>query len=130
LLSYSLSFNEGMAIRFLLLCALSLPPFLLLTQPALPIRVATHEARFDPQGHLLPWISWTTALDREMHFYQRCPAGHGYPRFASVTFLNGDWTPQTDPNDTISATQDGLGIISYLKFYELRGKQDPAWGDP
>jgi hypothetical protein len=116
-----------MRIRFLLLSALSLLPFLLPSQTALPIRIATHEARFDAHGHLLAWIAWTTALDREMRFYQQSPADHGYPRFVSVTFLNGDWTPQTDRDDTIPATQDGMGIISYLKFYELRGNQDPAY---
>jgi hypothetical protein len=116
-----------MRIRFLFLGVLPFLSFLLLSQNAAPVRIATHEARFDARGHLLPWTSWNTALDREMRFYQQCPADHGYPRFVSVTFLNGDWTQQADRNDTIPATQDGMGIISYLKFHELRGKRDSAY---
>jgi len=30
-----------------------------------------------------------------------------------------------DRTDTIPSTQNGMGILSYLKFYELRGRQDP-----
>jgi hypothetical protein len=59
-----------------------------------------------------------------MKFYQQCPADHGYPRFVLATFLDGDWTPIPDRTDTIPATQNGMGILSYLKFHELRGKQD------
>ena len=62
-----------------------------------------------------------------MHFYQQCPADHGYPRFVSVTFLDGNWNPQPDRTDTIPATQNGMGILSYLKFYEFRGKGDDAF---
>jgi hypothetical protein len=83
--------------------------------------------RFDAQGQLAPWTSWTVALDREMKFYQQCPADHGYPRFAYVTFLDGDWSPDPNRTDTIPATQGGMGILSYLKFYELRGKQEPGY---
>ena len=28
-----------------------------------PILIATHEARFDAEGRLLPWIAWNTALE-------------------------------------------------------------------
>jgi hypothetical protein len=116
-----------MRIRCALLAALSLLPFFLFSQSPSPVRIATHEARFDSHGRLLPWIAWNIALDREMKFYQQCPADHGYPRFVSVTFLDGNWQPQSDRSDTIPATQDGMGIISYLKFYELRGKRDSAY---
>jgi hypothetical protein len=100
---------------------------LLLPQTAPPIHIATHEARFDSQGRLLPWIAWNKALEREMQFYEQCPAEHGYPRFVSVTFLNGECQPLLDRADTIPATQDGMGILSYLKFYEVRGKRDAAY---
>jgi hypothetical protein len=99
---------------------------LLLPQAAASIRIAAHEARFDSKGHLLPWIAWNTALDREMLFHQRCPADHGHPRFVSVTFLDGNWIPLPDRTDTIPAMQNGMGILSYLKFYDLRGKRDDA----
>jgi hypothetical protein len=62
-----------------------------------------------------------------MTFYQQCPADHGYPFFVSATFLDGNWTPISDRTDTIPATQNGMGILSYLKFYELRGKRDPGY---
>ena len=87
--------------------------------------IAGHVARYDAQGRLLPWTSWNVALDREMHFYQQCPADHGYPQFISATILDGDCVPVPERTDTIPATQNGMGIISYLKFYELRGRRDP-----
>jgi hypothetical protein len=95
------------------------------TQSATPIVIAGHDAKFDPAGHLLPWIPWDIALDREMRFYETAPADHGYPIFVSTTFLDGDWRPASDRTETIPATQNGMGIISYVKFYELRGKRHP-----
>ena len=86
--------------------------------------IAGHAARFDAHGRLKPWIEWSAALDREMAFYQRCPADNGYPRFVVATFLDGDWTPLPDRTDTIPATQNGMGILSYLKFFAWRGR-DP-----
>lgn len=90
-----------------------------------PLIIAGHTASFDAHGRLRPWTSWNDALDLEMNFYRECPADHGYPRFVVATFLDGDWIPMPDRTDTIPATQNGMGIISYLKFHELRGKQDP-----
>ena len=83
-----------------------------------------HAIRFDAAGRLAPWTTWSTALEREMEFYQQCPADGGYPRFAYVTFLDSEWTPIADRTDTIPATQIGMGIVSYLKFYDWRGKRD------
>jgi hypothetical protein len=83
--------------------------------------IAGHAASFDASGQLLPWDSWTAALDREMNFYQQCPSDHGYPRFACETFLDAAWTPSTERTDIIPATQNGMGIVSYLKFHEMRG---------
>jgi hypothetical protein len=62
-----------------------------------------------------------------MAFYQECPADHGYPRFVLATFLDGDWIPNPDRTDSIPATQNGMGILSYLKFHELRGKRNAAY---
>jgi hypothetical protein len=92
-----------------------------------PITIAGHVASFDQSGKLLPWTSWTAALDREMNFYQQCPSDHGYPRFACETFLDAAWAPSTERTDIIPATQNGMGILSYLKFYAMRGEQQPAW---
>jgi hypothetical protein len=92
-----------------------------------PVTIAGHVARFDASGQLLPWTSWTAALEREMNFYQQCPLTHGYPRFACETFLSADWTPSTERTDIIPSTQNGMGILSYLKFHGMRGEQQPAW---
>lgn len=89
-----------------------------------PPLFAGHAVRVDALGHLLPWTGWRAALDLEMNFYQECPADHGYPRFAVVTFLDGEWNPHPDREDTIPATQDGMGIVSYLKYHELQGGRD------
>ena len=51
-----------------------------------------------------------------MDFYRTCPLDHGYPRFASETFLDAHWEPAGGRDDIIPATQNGLGIISYLKY--------------
>ncbi|HME41083.1 MAG TPA: hypothetical protein VKG63_19165 [Steroidobacteraceae bacterium] len=86
--------------------------------------IAGHTASFDASGRLRPWTSWNEALDLEMNFYRQCPADHGYPRFVLATFLDGEWVPTPNRTDSIPATQNGMGILSYLKFYELRGTQD------
>ena len=92
-----------------------------------PLSVAGHVLRYDREGLLLPWTSWSRALDLEMNFYRQCPADHGYPRFACETFLDGNWTPMASRTDIIPATQNGMGILSYLKFHALHGGQQPAW---
>lgn len=103
--------------------------FLILLAPPLrsqttPPKIATHAARFDSQNHLLAWLPWKDALDREMRFYESAPLDHGYPIFVTTTFLDGDWQPQSDRTDTIPATQNGMGIVSYLKYYDWTGKRD------
>jgi hypothetical protein len=91
------------------------------------MNIAGHTLAFDGRGQLLPWTAWHAALDLEMNFYRQCPAEQGYPRFVCETFLDGDWIPNSQRTDTIPATQNGMGILSYLKFHELRGKREPAW---
>jgi hypothetical protein len=92
-----------------------------------PIMIAGHTANFDSLGRLRPWTSWKEALRLEMQFYERCPRDHGYPRFVLATFLDGDWIPHADRTDTIPATQNGMGILSYLKFYEFCGRDEPLY---
>jgi hypothetical protein len=89
--------------------------------------IAGHEALFDGIGRLMPWTAWRDALDLEMKFYQTCPMDHGYPRFACETFLDAEWTPSAARSDVIPATQNGMGIISYLKYYELGEGREPAY---
>jgi hypothetical protein len=87
--------------------------------------IADRKLKVDASGHLAPWTSWTHALMLEMAYYRQCPLDHGYPRFVCETFLDGDWTPNSSRIDIIPSTQNGMGIISYLKFHALSGKQDP-----
>ena len=94
-----------------------------------PGSLAGHRLVFDAVGRLKAWTSWNTALDLEMSFYRLCPADHGYPRFVQATFLDGDWVPMPDRTDTIPATQNGMGILSYLKYRELRGARDAGYLD-
>ncbi len=112
------------SILFFLLLAASLP--LPAQDAARPVIIAGHPAQFDSQGRLLSWMSWKQALALEMHFYQQCPRDHGYPRFVSETFLDGGWNPQPDRTDTIPATQNSMGILSYLKYYEFTGRHEAA----
>jgi hypothetical protein len=92
-----------------------------------PAVIAGHTARFDSRGRLLPWISWKVALEREMQFYRQCPLEHGYPRFVLATFLDGQWTPDPLRTDTIPATQNGMGILSYLKYHAWSGGREAAY---
>ena len=87
----------------------------------MPASIAGHDLRFDAQGELLPWTSWLRALDLEMDFYRGCPADRGYPRFVHVTMLDDEWHAEPGRTDTIPATQNGMGILSYLKFRTWRG---------
>ncbi len=94
-----------------------------------PILIAGHELAFDGDGCLQPWTSWVDALSREMEFYRQCPSDQGYPRFVHATFLDGEWNPITGRTDSIPSTQNGMGIISYLKYHALCGKSDPRFLD-
>ena len=86
--------------------------------------IAGHALRFDSQGSLIAWMPWRGALELEMAFYRSCPVERGYPRFASETFLDGDWQPHPDRNDTIPAMQNGTGIHSYLAWRRYAGDAD------
>jgi hypothetical protein len=92
-----------------------------------PAVIAGHTLKFDASGRVKPWTPWIAALDLVMNFYRQCPADHGYPRFVYMTFLDGNWTPIPRRTDSIPATQIGMGILSYLKYRELRGKRDSAY---
>lgn len=86
--------------------------------------LGSHPAIYDARGSLQPWTSWADTVDREMAWYQRTPREHGYPRFVFLTFMDGDY--RASRRDTIPAMQNGMGIISYLKYYRWRGRRDPA----
>jgi hypothetical protein len=87
--------------------------------------IAGHRIIRDAQGRLEPWISWREALALEMRFYRTCPMDdHGYPRFICETFLDAAWNASSGRTDIIPATQNGTGILSYLKYYHLNDKED------
>jgi hypothetical protein len=86
-------------------------------------QIAGHALTRDSAGRLLPWTSWEAALELEMRYYQTCPWDHGYPRFAGETFLDGGWNPNAARSDIIPATQNGMGIISYLKLHQWSGQR-------
>src|SRR5271169_6479822 len=88
-------------------------------------QIGNHAPRYDSRGILLPWTSWADALDREMRWYQKCPIEHGYPRFVYLTFMDGDYKPVARRPDSIPAMQNGMGIISYLKYFEWKNKSVP-----
>jgi hypothetical protein len=85
-----------------------------------PVTIGNHKAIYDQNGMLLPWISLQKAVDMEMQWYLHCPLTHGYPNFVWMTFMDGNYQPDPKRNDFIPATQLGMGIISYLKYYERR----------
>jgi len=84
--------------------------------------LAGHPLLFDAQGRLSPWTSWNDALAREMQFYRGCPWDHGYPRFVHTTFLDAAFEPIEARTDTIPAMQNGMGILSYLKYQAMHGE--------
>ena len=79
--------------------------------------IGNHTAVYDHNGMLLPWISLRSAIDLEMQWYLHCPVSHGYPNFVWMTFMDGNYQPDIKRNDFIPATQNGMGILSYLKYY-------------
>lgn len=90
-----------------------------------PPVIAGHVVKFDAHGNLRPWAPWNEALDLEMKFYRQCPFEHGYPRFVFATFLDVEWDPLPDRDDSIPSTQNGMGILSYLKYQDWSASEDP-----
>lgn len=86
------------------------------------VKLGSHVARYDRLGRLLPWTSWEDALGREMKWYQKCPSVHGYPAFVTLTFMDGSYKAVEHRADTIPAMQNGMGILSYLKYYAYQGR--------
>ncbi|NIA29943.1 MAG: hypothetical protein GWP06_08550, partial [Actinobacteria bacterium] len=87
--------------------------------------LCSHKAVYDEHGILQPWTSWRDAMEREMNWYLNCPIEKGYPRFVYYTFMDGEYKLFRDWATLIPATQNGMGIISYLKYYRYTGKKNP-----
>lgn len=92
----------------------------------MPAQIGWHKAVYDyntKEPGLVPWTTWDNALEREMNWYLNAPADeHGYPSFAHITFMDENY--QAYRKDFIPATQNGMGIISYLKYWEYKGKSN------
>jgi len=86
--------------------------------------IGNHRAVYDAKGMRLPWTSWKDALAREMDWYLLCPVENGYPRFVYVTFMRGDYQPVVSRSDIIPSIQNGMGIVSYLKYYAWSGRKN------
>lgn len=86
--------------------------------------IANHPAVYDAHGALQPWTPWRDAMAREVEWYLKCPVENGYPRFVYTTFLDGNCRPIPNRPSFIPATQDGMGILSYLKYYRFTGSKD------
>jgi hypothetical protein len=88
-----------------------------------PEKIGFHEAVFDKNGKLSPQITWEQAMKTEMNWYYHCPIGKsGYPVYFYSTFLDEIYQPYK--NEIIPCTQLGMGILSYLKYWEYTGKKD------
>jgi hypothetical protein len=108
-------------LAILLLCCAASP----LRLPLAAQMIGNHPAVYDARGVLQPWTSWSDALDREVNWYLKCPLTNGYPHFVVMTFMDGNYNPRRDRPDCIPAMQNGMGIISYLKYYAWRGRKQP-----
>jgi len=89
--------------------------------------IGNHPAQYDEHGILRPWTTWRDALAREMNWYLRCPKENGYPRFVTLTFMDGSYQASASRKDMIPAMQQGTGILSYLKYYAWTGRKNPEW---
>ena len=61
---------------------------------------------------------------REMNWYYKAPIGKWFPVYFYSTFVDSAYIPYK--TDIIPCTQLGMGILSYLKYWEYTGKRI-AW---
>lgn len=86
-----------------------------------------HRGEIQGRGRIVAWTTWRDALAREMRWYDEvCPDHGGYPLMASATHYGADCGASGDA-DVIVATQDGTGILTYLKYAAYTGGTDPRW---
>ena len=80
----------------------------------LPETIGWHKAVYGADAKLMPWTSWDDVVARQMRYYLNCPTDkRGYPVFAYATFMNAQ-SEAYEP-DIIPCSQDGMGILSYIK---------------
>ena len=110
--------------QFLLLLLFVIIPFLSGMSAPAPF-IGNHPAVYDKHGVLQPWTPWSDAIDREVKWYLKCPVEQGYPRFVYLTFMDGNYQAISNRTSFIPAMQDGMGVISYLGYYNYKGRKDP-----
>jgi hypothetical protein len=84
-----------------------------------------HPVKYSGDGVLLPWAPISDMLEREMNWYAKAPMLHGYPCFTGITFMRKDYLAVEHRKDFIPAMQNGMGIISYLKYDAFTGRKNP-----
>lgn len=87
--------------------------------------IGNHTAVYGEKGMLQSWASWSDIVEREVNWYAKCPVENGYPRFVCMTFMDGNYQATTNYSSFVPSTQNGMGIISYLKYYDYQGRKDP-----
>ena len=124
-------FNAALKKVLLILIIIVFLSHVSLSQTIKPdVVIGNHKAVYDKNGMLQPWTSLRSAADLEMQWYLHCPVTHGYPNFVWMTFMDGNYQPDIKRNDFIPATQNGMGIMSYLKYYiydKRRNKKVLEW---
>lgn len=86
-------------------------------------RIGFHKANYDRNGKLRPWTSWGQAIQKEMEWYLKCPVGQNeYPVYFYAAFMNGNYKPFRA--EGVPCRQLGMGILSYVKYWEYWGKSD------
>jgi len=90
---------------------------------ALPKRIGFHDAKYNEGGKLIPWTPLGAAIEKEMAWYRACNVeSKGYPSWIYATFIEDDYRPFK--TDIVPGCQVGMGILSYLKYWEHKGKSD------
>lgn len=92
-----------------------------------PLMIGQHIAKYDSNGILKPWTSWGDAVAREMNWYNHCRVVNGFPRFITCTFMDDKYHWYKKRADTIPAMQEGMGIISYLDYFQFDKQRHPVY---
>ena len=90
---------------------------------ARPERIGFHPAHYNTAGKLLPWLPLGEVVEREIAWYKQCDVEkNGYPSWVYATFIDDDYRPFK--TDFLPGCQNGMGILSYLKYWMYTGKTD------
>jgi hypothetical protein len=93
-------------------------------------RLGFYSAKIDASGNLLPARPWRDALEIQLSFYantDHTPVRDSYPEWVFNTFMESsgiNGTFKSDGFTILPGSQDAMGIISFLKAWELSGRKD------